>query len=386
MPSPATPTQPAVTTPPGAARSGARTQTTSTTAADTQAAAAPAGGPVPPGFVPVSFTAISDDDFWLLGTAPCSRPVCTSIVRTTDGGAHFVGIPAPAAPIDAAGMRSGIAQLGFADQLDGFAGGTDASQPGPLWETHDGGDHWHKGPAGAITFTVTAGRVYVLTATCSNGVCSHLRLDESPAASDDWTTTPISMTSTGTPALAASGAAVWLSLSPAGDQPRSQTLFASGDDGRTLTEEASPCVPGLGGRLEASSATVLWAVCPTGTMAGAWRSTDAGAHWASLRPSRELSNGAIITPVSDSAAALAVGGEAGMIRTTDGGQTFTAAAAPNGGTCQCTWIGFTDPATGSALVTVSGTPGPDNVPPTQLWRTSDGGSSWRGPVRIAAGS
>src|SRR5665213_772581 len=43
------------------------------------AVAAPAGGPVPSGFEPASVSFISADDGWVLGSAPCSNPVCTSI-------------------------------------------------------------------------------------------------------------------------------------------------------------------------------------------------------------------------------------------------------------------------------------------------------------------
>ncbi|HET9059878.1 MAG TPA: hypothetical protein VFN61_08145, partial [Acidimicrobiales bacterium] len=64
-------------------------------------------------------------------------------MRTTDGGAHFVGVPAPQAPLvsgGAASPGSAIDTLRFADALDGYAF---ASGPGgPLWETHDGGAQW----------------------------------------------------------------------------------------------------------------------------------------------------------------------------------------------------------------------------------------------------
>ena len=39
----------------------------------------------------------------------------------------------------------------------------------------------------------------------------------------------------------------------------------------------SPCFSGLGGTIEATSSDVLWAVCPTGMEAQAFRSTDGGA-------------------------------------------------------------------------------------------------------------
>ena len=130
-----------------------------TTSTATAARSTPAGGPVPAGFDPIAFTAISPHQFWLLGTAPCPRPICTSIVRTTDGGAHFVGIPAPVARLVSA-TGAGLSVLLFADRQDGFAGSAQYPEPEPLWETHDGGAHWTRGRTDVIAFTVTAGYVY----------------------------------------------------------------------------------------------------------------------------------------------------------------------------------------------------------------------------------
>ena len=101
--------------------------------APNQPAATPAGGPVPAGFQSISFSAISDTEWRLLGDAACSHKPCTSIVRTTDGGAHFVGIPAPTTALyggiaDPTNPNS-VRQLAFADPMDGFAYETD------LWAT-----------------------------------------------------------------------------------------------------------------------------------------------------------------------------------------------------------------------------------------------------------
>src|SRR4051794_21631848 len=59
----------------------------------------PAGGPVPAGFNGYDLTWVSNDDGWALGTAPCDNRPCTSILRTTDGGKSWVGIPAPRAEL-----------------------------------------------------------------------------------------------------------------------------------------------------------------------------------------------------------------------------------------------------------------------------------------------
>lgn len=373
---PATASSPTTTTAPTTSSAPTTTTQTPTTATPGQ----PVGGPVPPGFDPVSFTAISDQQFWLLGTAPCSNPVCTSIVRTTDGGRHFVGIPAPVAPL-AIGSRAGISELRFANLRDGFAGPS-GFQSGALWATHDGGTHWHVGLTNAITFTVSHDRVYALTGTCANGTCSHLALTVSPAAAEKWTSTPLPAgASSGAPALTAYGTSLWLSLTPAAGTPRAQTLIYSADGGRTLQSGSSPCTPGLGGDLEASSAQVVWAVCPTGMMAQAWRSSDAGAHWQSLPVRPGLTNGARIAPASDSAAVIAAGGVGQLYRTTDGGRSVTTVVPPSANGPGWDWIGFTDTTTGSALRAGAGV-GVNGVSPFELWRSSDGGSHWTGPVRI----
>lgn len=363
---------PATSTPATGSTSAATATAPNATAPPPGGTSPPAGGPVPRGFVPVSFTAISQRQFWLLGTAPCRNPVCTSVVRTTDGGAHFVGIPAPVAPLAGGGSTRGLADLRFANRLDGFAG--DDGAPAALWETHDGGAHWQPGLRRVITFDVTAGRVYALTGGCRDGLCTDLRLAESPATADQWrrAALPVGAIS-GSPALTSRGSSVWLSVTPTAGSGRAQALLYSQDGGQTFTRLDSPCVPGLGGTLQSSSAQVLWAVCPTGTMAGAWRSSDGGAHWSHLATG-PLANSARLGAASDRTAVLFAGGGTGrLLRTTDAGQSFANVGAPP--TSAWMWLGFTDPSTGSALVSDNG--------PEGVWRSRDGGAHWHGPLPIA---
>lgn len=371
-------TSPPVVTATTTATTTASTTSSSTTTGTTGlggagAQSGPVGGPVPAGFAPASFTAISERTWWLLGNAPCSHPVCTSIVRTTDGGAHFVGIPAPVARL-ATGGGAGVADLRFANSLDGFAGPNGAGSPSALWETHDGGAHWRAGPA-VVAFTVSGGEVYAIAGSCGHGTCSNLHLLRSPARLDHWSATGLGVGSSGGIALTAHAPALWISLTPATGTPGSQTLLASTDGGASLTRLRSPCSPGLGGDLEASSSEVVWAVCPTGTMAGAWRSVDAGAKWSSLH-TNGLANSARIGPAGDTAAVLATGGTGAVLRTTDGGRTFARIHGPAGGAGAVTWIGFTDPSTATAIVDSGSGSG------AQLWRSTDGGRSFSGPVRF----
>jgi len=96
---------------------------------------APPGGPVPGGFTATSVTFVSAQQAFVLGTAPCSSAVCTSIVRTLDRGASWRGLPAPVVPLSAPG-GTGVWGIRFATPEHGFVFGDG------LWETSDGGQHW----------------------------------------------------------------------------------------------------------------------------------------------------------------------------------------------------------------------------------------------------
>jgi len=352
--------------------------------------APPAGGSVPTGFDPVSFTAVSDSQYWLLGTAPCKAPICTSIVRTTDAGVHFVGLPAPVAPLDtgAATVPAGaVNTLHFADALNGYAydpnGGT------AFWSTHDGGESWAQ-PAllsgqDLLAFGTGGGYAFALVGTCqASAGCSKLSLERSPVSSDSWSPLDITL-----PAgafvgagLAVYGDGLWVSLST--NAPK-QVLFVGSNSGASFATYTSPCYSGLGGTLEAASADALWALCPTGTLAALMRSTDGGVSWQSVPTGPPLPNSALLAAFSSTDAIVAPAGQGPLIRTTDGGATWQNVQTPmtNG---YWVWLGPTDSSTGSAISSAPsappGWPWPNGPLPEQLWRSTDGGASWSGPVSI----
>jgi hypothetical protein len=344
----------------------------------------PVGGPVPAGFSPVSFTAVSSSEFWLLGSAPCSNPVCTSIVRTTDGGSHFVGIPAPPAPLGSSGAgpsgagSSGgggyVTTLRFADPLDGYAYGTGLG--GSLWETHNGGATWDQASflsgRALMGFGTGAGYAFALVGSCAEGSCSQVVLDRSPVGSDNWAQESVPLPAGVDPlvAMAVKGDDLWFSVTTS-PSTANQLLLAGTGFGAHFATYTSPCYSGLGGTIEASSASVLWSVCPTGMLAGAERSTDGGARWSPL-PVGELANSAILAPASDTTAVLQPGSQGELLRTTDGGTTWQRASSPQGGSF--VWLGFSGPLIGAGLFSTGAS--------DQLWLTSDGGATWTGPVKI----
>jgi hypothetical protein len=110
-------------------------------------------------------------------------------------------------------------------------------------------------------------------------------------------------------------------------------------------------------------------------MAGAARSTDGGVTFAPLRTPPGLVNSARLAPASDRTAMLIRNGASAPPQlTTDAGASWTTPQTPAGAT-SWSWVGFTDAETGAALVQ-TGYDAAAGVQTQQLWRTTDGGSTW----------
>ena len=158
-----------------------------TTAATTPTGTAPAGGPVPIGFAATSVTFVSPQEAFVLGTAPCAKAPCTSILRTLDRGASWRGLPAPVVPLAAPAGATGPAVWGirFANPSDGFVFGNG------LWETTDGGEQWSPAasPGGSIeSLEVIDGQVLaVVDRLPANGGCAEPgTLERRPLAGGAW--------------------------------------------------------------------------------------------------------------------------------------------------------------------------------------------------------
>lgn len=347
---------------------GGGTRTAATTAPPPPPTTTSATSGVPRGFAPLSFTAVSEHDLWLLGTAPCGARRCTAIVHSTDGGRSFTRTPAP--PLQGVGAPGVEPTLRFADRDDGWAFVTGAG--GAFYATHDGGAHWRRlALGGVLAFAAGGGHAYAVTADCAAAGCTGFRFRRANVADDRWSQAALPFAPDGPVLdLAAHGAAVWLLGARAGSPtPRHDLLARSLDAGASFTVGSGPCYPGLGGTVEPASASVLWAVCPTGMQAGAARSTDGGATFAALQ-APPLVNSALLAPASDTRALLVPSGApARAVLTTDGGATWSQARAPAGATAWA-WVGFTDATVGWALVRTQ-------AGPERLWRTTDGGASWR---------
>ena len=127
-------------------------------------AAVALAAPVPAGFQPVAAGGPSSATGVVLGGVGCApgRPCAARLVATTDGGARWRFLNAPAVPADRAHVRQLAAMSCAVRQHPG------GRLYGPaLWATRDGGAHWRKlslGGGGHRAMAASAGTVYAVVA------------------------------------------------------------------------------------------------------------------------------------------------------------------------------------------------------------------------------
>lgn len=347
----------------------------------------PAGGGVPAGFRPTSVTSVSGAVLYALGTAPCATAPCTSVVRSTDGGARWIGVPAPKAelaePAAAAGTSSSaneVRGLRFGTPRDGWAFG------GALYATHDGAATWRrsKGIGGPVLDLATDGTtVYAVVAGPGSGSTGFrgARLMSSPVGTDDWK--PVAGVSTPGRVDAAGiavtgGRAVALFRSSAGGGASVHVLA----DGRWSVVSAAGSGCGADGIARASTVSADGAAIITtchsagGSAASVWLATsaDGGASW--RRQDLGARSGvtgsdvvAAATPTLLAAApvgAKATGAPVRIRISRDGGASWTDAGASSA-------TGWSDLGAGGPAIFRAASGKDGHV----VTGSTDGGRSWR---------
>ena len=296
-------------------------------------------GAVPAGFQPQSFTAITEFDWWLLGTAPCGGRTCTTIVHTVDGGPTFVRIPAP--------PTTAISNLRFADSANGYAYGQQ------LWSTHNGGQGWSRVQLGGVVddLDIAAGYVYAVVARHD-----HSSLMRSPVAGDNWTT----LHGVGSGNLSG----LWVQGATVIIQSGARLLVSTDGGARFVrvggVRHAGDCSYD-GGTL------ALWALCSTGMAPDeVLLSTDSGN---SFRTAAHVPDGPIGAFAAASASVAVASGQGPLFRTADAGGSWTRVAAPS---ANWTYLGFSDQTHGVAI----GSFGTGGHQYSKLFYTTNGGLSY----------
>ncbi|UZJ24936.1 hypothetical protein RHODO2019_17875 [Rhodococcus antarcticus] len=320
-------------------------------------------GPVPRGFAPQSVTFISTRDGWTLGQAPCTKQPCTSVARTSDGGASWVGTAAPrTGDVLGSAVTSGVDQLRFGSPTDGWAFG------GELWSTHDG-DHWDAVPlpAGQAAVSLAANSTRVVAGLgvgCgTSGACTQTVLRSAASGGDAFTPLPGASTVPGRAAVTLSGSTVW-ALSVDGGTTR--LVRGAADGSSDVAALPTPCTQNADrARMAASTRTDLVLACTTtgSTDVQVFASKDAGGSWA--RTGSATLPGALTAVAAAPGTVLLSDDAGGVQRSTDGGASFGTVLAGSG----FSFVGLTSSSQGVALPATPGV--------ADLRITRDGGTSWQ---------
>ena len=389
---PAAPTQPASPAPPTGSvpsvhpTSPSPTANPTASASSAQPAPVPAGatGPVPAGFTVHDLTFVSDEQGWALGTAPCSSKPCTSLVRTSDGGRHWVGIRPPVVGLVGVDDCSTacVSNVRFATPLVGYLFG-----PQAFYLTTDGGATWQRQAGGAAALEIAENNVLRVPAGDGQGCfpgCP-VSVQVSTIGGTAWRTVlALSSTQVGFDTgvqLSRTGGHAYLQVYghvSGGASQAHSALYASADSGQTWADRGEPCPQVSPGEVDASalssasdqSVTVL-CTQRSGSASFVAVSTDGGR---TFQPGKLLPNLEIQVGSASSSTVFAigsVGGRESLVRSVDRGLTWnvvaqsgpaTGTAAPRGG-----FLGFESATTGR-WVSLSD--------PRTVWTTSDGGATW----------
>jgi hypothetical protein len=213
--------------------------------------ASPVGGPVPAGFRVADLSFVTTRLGWALGTAPCSHRPCTSLLRTTNSGKSWVGIPAPIASLSncthacVSGLRFANSQVGYAFRSS-------------LEMTTDGGQIWQKQPGNAIGLAISRGTVIRAVANHPHGCppgCT-FRLKGSTVGSTTWHRLAALRVIGDGVDIESSGRTVVVTYSqnPAGGAPSAHvTMLMSSDSGATWTKRNDPCGKRVAGEDDTAS-------------------------------------------------------------------------------------------------------------------------------------
>jgi photosystem II stability/assembly factor-like uncharacterized protein len=224
---------------------------TATTATPTTAPAIPVGGPVPLGFRVADLSFVGTHQGWALGTAPCSHKPCTSVLRTSNRGKTWVGIPAPIASLTncthacVSGLRFANSQVGYAFRSS-------------LEMTTDGGATWHKQPGNAVGLAVSGATVIRAVADHPDGCPPGCRftVKAAPVGGTTWHRLAAPRVTGDGADIEASGSTVVVTYSqnPAGGAPSAHvTMLLSRDGGTTWTTRKDPCGKRVAGEDDTAS-------------------------------------------------------------------------------------------------------------------------------------
>jgi hypothetical protein len=369
--------EPATTTTSGTTTSGATATSTPVVppATPSTSTTAPSGSALAMQYVS-DIDATTASSVWAVGTQPCGADRCASLAHSSDGGATWAAAGVPA------GLKAESPNhVRFGSASDGYLYGQQ------LWITHDGAKTWFQ-PGGwpaawasVLALEPEGDDVWGVVSTCPQRTSGcGLTLIVSSDAGDSWTAAaPQAPGLTGTAATLvreADGHAWILSSDESGPSPQ---LVTTADGGATWKPLTVPCT--LDYTVFADLAVVdpshLWLACASDPatiqqLKPVYSSADGGATWTAAADSGLFAHlASIAAPV---AGTVFMALERGGLITTSTGASAWADAVPATDVCDAglSRVLFVDPHHGWAS---GGEPGCQHA---VVWRTTDGGATWRG--------
>jgi len=329
---------------------------------------------------PMSSSFLTPSQGWVLGTLGC--PTCVALATTSDGGKTWAELPRPPVTANWPSPNSGsVSQVSFADRDDGFLYG-----PG-LYVSHDGGKEWSRTTlTDVVSVSSGAGVAYALTSTPSavwrdvvgSNTWSRVTLPTAPEVRAD---TP------NTYQLSLSGSVLLLLLEGfSGQQPGADlgALWMSTSGGRSWVARPLPCKSGDGGA--ALSGIALdhpneWFVdCfdneqssqEQNTQHHLYESTNSGAVWERLSDPSTHGEPALLAANGSGDAVLTVeDGFGGLLSaTSDGGREWRTRLSLGGNFSGFAGLEYVNSSTAFVI-------GPTHYVPGHLYRSDDGGKTWR---------
>jgi len=240
-------------------------------------------GAIPVYLVPVPHSQFAYVIEW--ANSGCGHTFCLWFSRISDPPALSSDRHLP--PLHALdGQPTGnLESLQFTSPEDGYLWAKEG-QASALYVTTNGAYSWHRTVVTSSIlpvhpFTATQGHLYFVTGTCSGmGICRDFRLHSAGARGAAWTTHPLALSpETDGVGLGAIGSDLWIEES----LPSGVRVLFSANAGRTFThwttninDAPTGCI------MTASSASDIWAECPTGMNFLYEVSVDGGHRWRTI--------------------------------------------------------------------------------------------------------
>lgn len=335
-------------------------------------------------FKPAAVSFISPDRGWLLGTAGGSA--CAAVRMTTDGGRTWRALPSPGTDLPFEHPSSGdVSDVAFADPKNGFLFGP------ALLASHDGGSSWTRDSLPPVqALGIGAGYAFALSQRAPR---YRATLWRERVGRDGWSrlplpkaaSAPLAGSRSSTVALAVEGATV-LVLQPGFTGP-SPTVFgrlwSSNDAGKHWEAHPVPCKRSEGGAAVIAIARDhprSWLIdCydneqssqEQNTQHHLYETVNAGASWTRLAdPTRHNAPNLLAGNGAGHIFLTTVGAADFLVGSLDTGRHWNQVVSDGGSFYGWADLRFLTARIGFVV-------GPTHYAPEHLYRTTNGGRTWR---------